>query len=145
MIPYQCTFDACKCYAVAQRDITTRSHGEPTMRIRSNAAAAGILGVLGMLSLGATQAAEVTVLTGQGVVSAVRALAPAFERASGHKVVVSFESAPALMRKIDADAPADLVTQTPEVIDGLIRKGKVVAGAKVVFARAGIGVAVKAG
>ena len=111
----------------------------------AHAAAAGIFGVLGMVSLGATQAAEITVLTGQGVVSALRDLAPAFERASGHKVVVSFESAPALMRKIDADAPADLVTQTPEVIDELIRKGKVAAGAKVVFARAGIGVAVKAG
>jgi isopentenyl diphosphate isomerase/L-lactate dehydrogenase-like FMN-dependent dehydrogenase len=52
----------------------------------AHAAAAGIFGVLGMASLGATQAAEVTVLTGQGVVSAVRDLAPAFERASGHKV-----------------------------------------------------------
>jgi molybdate transport system substrate-binding protein len=49
------------------------------------------------------------------------------------------------MRKIDANAPADLVTQTREVIDELIRKGKVAAGTKVVFARAGIGVAVKAG
>jgi molybdate transport system substrate-binding protein len=111
----------------------------------AHAAAAGIFGVLGMVSVGATQAAEVTVLTGQGVVSAVRDLAPAFERASGHKVVVSFESAPALMRKIDANAPADLVMQTREVIDELIRKGKVADGAKVVFARAGIGVAVKAG
>ena len=70
----------------------------------AHAAAAGIFGVLGMVSLGATQAAEITVLTGQGVVSAVRDLAPAFERASGHKVVVGFESAPALMRKIEANA-----------------------------------------
>ncbi len=115
------------------------------MRIYSNAAAAGILGVLGMVSLGTAQPAEITVLTGQGVVSAVRDLAPAFERASGHKVVVSFESGPALMNKINANAPADLVTQTPEVIDDLIKRGKVSAGAKVVFARAGIGVAVKAG
>src|SRR6266545_3307482 len=118
---------------------------EQAMRIYSNAAAAGILGVLGMVSLGTAQPAEITVLTGQGVVSAVRDLAPAFERASGHKVVVSFESGPALMNKINANAPADLVTQTPEVIDDLIKRGKVSAGAKVVFARAGIGVAVKAG
>jgi molybdate transport system substrate-binding protein len=119
------------------------SQGEDAMGTCAHAAIAGIFGA--MVNLGATQAAEITVLTGQGVASAVRDLAPAFERASGHKVVVSFESAPALMRKIDANAPADLVTQTPEVIDDLIRKGKVAAGAKVVFARAGIGVAVKAG
>ena len=64
------------------------------MRRLSNAAISGIVAVLGMLSPGMVQAAEITVLAGQGVVSAVRDLAPAFERASGHKVVVSFEVGP---------------------------------------------------
>jgi molybdate transport system substrate-binding protein len=111
----------------------------------SRAAAAGMLGVLGVLSHGAARPAEITVLTGQGVVSAVRDLAPAFERASGHKVVVGFESGPALINKLNSNAPADLVTQPADAIDDLIKTGKVVADAKVVFARAGIGVAVKAG
>jgi molybdate transport system substrate-binding protein len=109
-----------------------------------NAATAGLLGVLAVLAHVPARAAEIVVLTNLGVVSAVRDLAPAFERASGHKVIVSFEAGNAMMQKINANAPADLVTQTPDAIDALIRQGKVV-GDRVDFARAGIGVAVKAG
>src|SRR6266508_6614570 len=108
---------------------------EQAMRIYSNAAAAGILGVLGMVSLGTAQPAEITILAGQGVVSAVRDLAPAFERASGHKVVVSFEAGPALMNKVNSGGPADVVTHYPDMIDDLIKKGKVLAGTGAVIAR----------
>src|SRR3977135_4133625 len=114
------------------------------MRTIPSLAISGILAVLGMAGL-AAHAAEITVLTNQGVVSAVRDLAPAFERASGHKVIVQFEPALAMMQKVNAGAPADLVTSQPEVIDDFIQKGKVVAGTRVIFARAGIGVAVKSG
>ena len=93
---------------------------------------------------GPARADEIVVLTNMGVVSAVRDLAPAIERASGHKVIISFELGNAMMQKINSNAPADLVTQTPDVIDDLIKQGKVV-GERVDFARAGIGVAVKAG
>ena len=79
-----------------------------------------------------------------GVVSGVRDVAPAFERATGHKVIVRFEPGPLLMQKVNAGAPADLVTHYPNVIDDLIKQGKVV-GSRVDFARAGVGVAVKAG
>jgi molybdate transport system substrate-binding protein len=115
------------------------------MRIRSNAAIGGMLGLLAMVSAGAAPAAEITVLTGQGVVSAVRDVAPAFERTSGHKVVVSFESQSAMASKLAGNAPADIVMHYPHAIDDLIKQGKVVAGSRLDFARAGIGVAVKAG
>ena len=112
--------------------------------MRTSAVAATALGVLSVLSPGAAGAAEITVLGGMGVVSGVRDVAPAFERATGHKVIVSFEAGPSLMQKINAGAPADLVTHYPDVIDDLIKQGKVV-GSRVDFARAGVGVAVKAG
>ncbi len=86
----------------------------------------------------------ITVLASMGVVSGVRDVAPAFERATGHKVIVSFEAGPLLMQKVNAGTPADLVTHYPDVIDDLIKQGKVV-GSRVDFARAGVGVAVKAG
>src|ERR1700737_2632173 len=79
---------------------------------------------------------EITVLAGMGVVSGVRDVAPAFERATGHKVIVSFEAGPSLMQKVNAGAPADLVMHYPNVIDDLIKQGKV-AGSRVDFARAG--------
>ena len=92
----------------------------------------------------AAGAAEITVLAGMGVVSGIRDVAPAFERATGHKGIVSFEAGPSLMQKVNAGAPADLVTHYPNVIDDLIKQGKVV-GSRVDFARAGVGVVVKAG
>src|SRR5260370_10282275 len=121
-----------------------RGRGEETMTRCLNAATACLLGVLGGLVQGPSRADEIVVLTNTGVVSAVRDPALACERASGHKVIISLELGNAMMQKINSNAPADVVTQTPDVIDELIRQGKVV-GERVDFARAGIGVAVKAG
>ena len=88
------------------------------MSVGCYATAVGVLGVLGIMAQQETvQAAEITVLTNMGVVSAVRDLAPAFERAIGHKVIVQFEIGPAFMQKINANAPADIVTQSPEGMD----------------------------
>jgi len=78
-----------------------------------------------VLSPGAAGAVDITVLAGMGVVSGMRDVAPAFERATGHKVVVTFEAGPSLMQKVNAGAPADLVTHYPDVIDDLIKQGKV--------------------
>jgi molybdate transport system substrate-binding protein len=49
------------------------------------------------------------------------------------------------MNKINSNAPADLVTHYPDAIDDLIKKGKVLAGTRVDFARGGIGLAVLKG
>jgi molybdate transport system substrate-binding protein len=88
------------------------------------------------------QAAEILVLGSQGNISGIRDLAAGFERASGHKVIASQERN--VMDKVNANAPADVVSGNPPVIDDLIKQGKVV-GRRVDFARAGIGVAVKEG
>jgi molybdate transport system substrate-binding protein len=87
-------------------------------------------------------AAEITILGGQGVVSSLYDLAPAFERATGHKLIVVRETD--LDGKVNSNAPADLVAAGPQAVDGYIAKGKIV-GARADFARAGVGVAVKAG
>jgi molybdate transport system substrate-binding protein len=115
------------------------------MTRRATAVTLSFLAVLGVLSCKAVLAAEITVLAGMGNVSAIRDLAPAFERASGHKVIVRFEQNPDIARLIDANAPADLVTAQPRAIDEYVMKGKVVAGTRVDFAKAGVGVSVKAG
>jgi len=105
-----------------------------------SAIAASALG-FALMAQGA-QAAEILVLGSQGNISGIRDLAAGFERASGHKVVASQERN--VMEKVNSNAPADVVTGNPPVIDDLIGKGKVV-GRRVDFARAGIGVAIKAG
>ena len=102
--------------------------------------AAGFLAAL--LAQGAAQAAEITVMGGMGVISGLRDLATGFQGATGHKVTALFDANP--LAKVEAGAPADIVALNPPVIDRLIASGKVV-GMRVDFARAGIGVAVKAG
>ncbi len=113
------------------------------MGIRTKVAVAAMAGALSWA--GSAPAAEITVLVNQGAVSGVRDLAAGFEQATGNKVNVSFEPGNALNEKIKSNAPADLVTQVLDQFDGLVKDGKVVPGSFVEFARAGNGVAVKAG
>jgi molybdate transport system substrate-binding protein len=110
------------------------------MNRRMNTAAAALLAALG--AAGTVQAAEITILASQGSISGVRDLAFGFQGATGHKVIATQEAN--VMTKVNAGAPADIVTANPPVIDDLIKQGKVV-GSRVDFARAGIGVAIKQG
>ena len=87
-------------------------------------------------------AADLIILGSQGSISGVRDMAAAFERASGHKVIARQERD--VMATVNAGTPADIATLNPPLIDRLIKEGKVV-GDRVDFARAGIGVAIKAG
>jgi molybdate transport system substrate-binding protein len=120
-------------------------HREDVVSIRTNVITLSVLAPLGMWGNGPVQAAEIIILVNQGAVSAVRDLAPAFEQASGHKVVVSFELTPAMNQKINSNAQADLVSQLLDQFDDLMKRGKVVHGAYAEYARAGNGIAVKAG
>lgn len=113
------------------------------MKVWNMAAAAGVFAM--MSASGAAPAAEITILANQGAVSAVRDLAPAFEKASGHKVVVKFMQGNAMNEAINTNAPGDVVSSFLEAFDGLVKRGKVVSGTPAAYARAGNGVAVKAG
>jgi molybdate transport system substrate-binding protein len=106
------------------------------------AAAAGCLG--GAL-IGNASAADITVIASTAMTEVLQALVPMFERASGHKVIVSFQSGAVLPGKVRDGAPADLVVTTPDTIDALTKDGKLVAGSRVDFVRSGVGVAVRAG
>jgi molybdate transport system substrate-binding protein len=111
--------------------------------IWAKSALAAMITVAGMAA--PATAAEIIILVNQGAASAVRDLAPAFERVSGHKVVISFEVGPSMMQKVNSGAPADVVSHFFDAFDDLVARGKVVAGSAVEYARAGNGVAVKAG
>jgi molybdate transport system substrate-binding protein len=90
----------------------------------------------------ATHAAELIILGSQGSISGARDMAAAFAKASGHKVIARQERD--VMATVNAGTPADIATLNPPQIDKLIQEGKIV-GNRFDFARAGIGVAVKAG
>jgi molybdate transport system substrate-binding protein len=90
-------------------------------------------------------AAEIKALSGNGARAAMRELCAQFERASGHKVALSFAVNPEVKRDIEAGAPFDVAILNPPVIDALIKEGKIVAGTRADIGRAGLGVAVRAG
>src|SRR6266436_2486508 len=106
-----------------------------------------VFAVAGCLMLIATSvnAAEVTVIASTAMREVMDELVPMFERASGHKVAISFLSGAVLPVKMKDGAPADLVVTTPQTIDDLVAAGKVVADTRVDFVRSGAGVAVRAG
>ena len=88
---------------------------------------------------------ELIVRSSMGAVSGLNELAPAFARATGHKPIVQQESRPELEQRLASNAPADLIVQTTSVMDGVIGRGKVVAGSSTIFARAAVGLSVKSG
>jgi molybdate transport system substrate-binding protein len=108
------------------------------------AAVAGWLSA-GVLMASAAQAVEINVIASTAMREVLEELVPMFERASGHKVVLSFQSGSVLPVKVKEGAQADLVVTTPATIDDLVAAGKVVANTRVDFVRSGAGVAVRAG
>jgi molybdate transport system substrate-binding protein len=101
---------------------------------------------IGALAVAAPSfAAEVTALASSGSNGILRILASDFEKQTGHKIVVSAEQSRAMAQKLENNTPADLVSLSGNQFDELIAKGKVVPGTMKIFARAGNGVAVKAG
>ena len=90
-------------------------------------------------------AADLKVMASTGVSSMFQQLIPVFERNTGHKVSVSYDTSNIILRKLNAGETADLVVLTAPLIDQLIQQGRVVAGSRMDLARSGIGVAIRAG
>jgi molybdate transport system substrate-binding protein len=111
------------------------------------AAAAGCLGAIGVAMGMATAAtaAEIKVIASTAMREVLEELGPMFEKASGHKVSITFLSGAVLPVKLKEGAQADLVVTTPETIDDLTKAGKLVAGSGATFVRSAAGVAVRAG
>jgi molybdate transport system substrate-binding protein len=107
--------------------------------------ALGLVAALCVPGKGPAMAAEIVVYLNQATESGVRELASAFEKASGHKVNVSFQGGNNLNQKINEGTTGDLTSLSLGQFDEFIKSGKVVAGSVVEYARVGNGVAVKAG
>ena len=67
------------------------------------------------------------------------------ERDSGRTAKVQFGASANLKKSIESGEPFDLAILTPQVIDALIKEGKIAAGTKVDLASSGVGLAVRAG
>ncbi|MCP4621226.1 MAG: ABC transporter substrate-binding protein [Bradyrhizobium sp.] len=104
------------------------------------------IAVLVLLKSGvAAEAAEITIRSTPTLKTTLEELVPAFERATGHKLVTAFASAATLKQRIQEGERVDVAILLPPLIDELINQGKLIAGTRVDVSRSAVGVAIRAG
>src|SRR5258708_7161231 len=110
------------------------------MRSRWIAAAAALL-----LLQGIAEAAEIRLFASGALKEAYLELIPAFEKASGHKVRLEWSSTTEIRKRVSAGEIHDLVILGDSGTVALIRDGKLAGTPRMVFAKSGIWIAVRAG
>ena len=116
------------------------------MRQVLQAVAAAFIGTMLVLAPGASaQAAEVRVLAVGAVDGAFKELVPAFENASGHKLIVRFAATPVLGKQIAGGEPFDLAILVSGPMNDLIKQGAFAKGEPVAVSSVGLGAAIRAG
>src|SRR5205809_1429783 len=93
----------------------------------------------------ASDAAEIKVLTTRAMNHVLTELAGAFQRTSEHKVALILAPPNEIRNRIVSGEIVDVAMSGGPVIEDLVQRGKIVPGGKLVLARVGIGVAVRAG
>jgi len=91
------------------------------------------------------QTAELRVMTSDGMKTVIEELTPQIERATGRKLSADFDSSKHLRDKILAGKPFDAAIITSDVLDDLIKQGKITADSRREISRTGIGVGVRVG
>jgi len=91
------------------------------------------------------QAPAMNVLISDGMKTVFEAVTPQLEQATGRKLAAQFDSSKNLRDKILAGEPFDATIITADVLDDLIKQGKIAAGGRADISRTGIGMGVRAG
>ena len=101
--------------------------------------------IVAILPVCRAEAAQITVMSSNGVREAVSELIPQFEKATGHRVQIIWDGTLNIKRRLDSGEVADLVVMPAADVDDLIATGKLTTGSRVDLAKSIIGVAVRAG
>jgi molybdate transport system substrate-binding protein len=116
------------------------------MRRLSLTAAAAMLGLALVISpMTDLQAAELKILAGGSTTGWLNELGPQFERTSGHKLAIYFDSTPNLIKRATSGAPFDLAVVPVDVFKDAGAKARFAPGPTTDIARVGYGVIVRAG
>lgn len=105
----------------------------------------GIAALVVAASAVTARAEEIKVLSTPTMKGVLHDIAPAFTRATGHTLALTFEGVPVLKRQIEAGEAFDLAILLPAAIDDLAKQGKIAVGTRTDVARTAAGVAVRAG
>jgi molybdate transport system substrate-binding protein len=90
-------------------------------------------------------AAEITVFSDTPLAPALKPIADAFQRDSGHQVKFVFGLSPAIHKRLTDGEVGDVAIIQPNFIEELIRSGKIAAGQYQPIVRVGIGLFTRAG
>jgi molybdate transport system substrate-binding protein len=104
-----------------------------------------LFGIFAMAAASQLQAAELKVIVGGSMTASMNAIAPQFEKATGHKLVSHFDSTPNIIARINAGTPFDVVVVPVDVFKDAAAKARFATGPTVDIARVGYGVIVRAG
>jgi molybdate transport system substrate-binding protein len=91
----------------------------------------------------AAKAAEIKVMCSGAMRPALEELAPQFERASGHRLAITYAGTNVIRERALAGDAGDLVIFAGPAVEDVVRQGKLLA--KVDLVRSGVGVGVRAG
>jgi molybdate transport system substrate-binding protein len=101
--------------------------------------------VLVMPAMTDLRAAELKILAGGSTTGWMNELGAQFERASGHKLVIHFDSTPNLIKQATSGAPFDLAVVPVDVFRDAGARARFAPGPTLDIARVGYGVIVRAG
>lgn len=93
----------------------------------------------------AASAADLKVLTAGAFKPVLQALQPAFERSTGHRLVIENDTAGALQKRVTAGEAFDVVFSSPASLQAMSQAGRLVNEPPLPLAKVAIGVAVRQG
>lgn len=107
--------------------------------------AATVASICLLMNGGEAQSAELRVLCANGMQTVMEDIAPKFERATGHKLLVTFATGGATIKRALGGEPTDVVIAPHRGIEELLKEGKASQDAVTALASTGISVAIRAG
>ena len=108
--------------------------------------AAAVAGFVMMLAASVPAgAAEIKVICSNALKTTLEQLAPAFEKATEHKLAITWGATVPLKAGIEKGVAFDITLLTTDAVDDLVKQGKLVATTRTVLANSGAGVAVRKG
>ena len=106
---------------------------------------AALSGILAMALTTTLQAAELKVIAGGSMTALLNELAPPFEKTTGHKLSIHFDSTPNIITRVNSGTPFDVVVVPVDVFKDAAAKARFAPGPTIDIARVGYGVAIRAG
>jgi molybdate transport system substrate-binding protein len=102
-----------------------------------------LLATLFVLVAGSASADDIRVLAAVGYKPILNDLGPSYEKQSGHRVIIDYDSPAAIARRVGANETFDIVITTQDAIEKMAADKKVIDETLTVLAKVGIGVATR--